>query len=93
MGDGGTRMRLATKAHHILPVSRRQAGIADHLPRRLVAIPAVDGIGERAALEQRIDEPVEPLREVQWPFGDFAAGQILQELFALGRLEFIENSG
>src|SRR3974390_259505 len=41
----GARKRLAAEFHHVVAVRRRQARIADHAPKHLVAVAAIDRIG------------------------------------------------
>src|ERR1700722_2610339 len=61
VGDGARRLVvfLAQIFLELFPVGGRQARITDHLPGRLVAVAAVDRVGEEAFhadLQERVEE-------------------------------------
>jgi hypothetical protein len=70
-------------------VERRQARIADHLPRRLVAIAAIDRIGEET-LHHQVDERVEELPAVEVAELGLAGFDRLERVLALLRTEPME---
>src|SRR5262249_49332351 len=75
----------------VLPVHRERAGKADQLPAGLVAIAAVDRVGEHALHHGLIDgAPEHPCRQPVVEV-DLAGGQALQHLFALLLAEPIEG--
>src|SRR5713101_7240706 len=63
-------------------IDRRQAGVADHLPRHLVAIAAIDRIGEEP-LHGDFDQRLEELLAVEVVEARLARLQFLQRGFAL----------
>src|SRR5262245_34134901 len=70
-------------------VERRQARIADHLPGRLVAIAAMDRIGEEA-LHHQVDERVEELPAIKLSKLGLAGFKRLERVLALLRAEPME---
>src|SRR6516162_7480460 len=79
LGILGARIGLAAELHHVARVRRRQAGIADHPPKHLVGVAAVDRVSKAGLGEQGIDQSVEPLRERDACVGHLAFGEILQK--------------
>src|SRR5258705_8090202 len=70
-------------------VQRRQARIADHLPRRLVAIAPIDRIGKEA-FHHQVDERVEELPAVELAELRLAGFERLERVLALLRAEPME---
>src|SRR5262249_3752288 len=82
---------LVAILHDVLPVHRDRAGKADQPPARLVAVAAIDRVGEHALHHGLVDGGPERARRQPVVEGHLAGGQAHQHLLALLVVEAIER--
>src|SRR4051812_46043652 len=84
-------MALAAERDDVALVGGGQSGVADHLPRRLALVAAIDGVGEGALHEQQVEQAVEPGGKIERLAVRFSAADGDERCFALRRVQPVER--